>query len=130
MIAKIKELEKLFRDSINDANNGALQQFKIPYKSTNLPLEKINRICTKHLSKWNGKISEINTTFYKEMQEATDEVMKCIRISGIQSEKEQLNQQEIITETNHISVENNMDVQPNMSDEDSSEVGTDEEYID
>jgi len=75
---------------VNDANNGSQVIGRVPYKSTDLPLEKIHRICNRAIQNVNTRIQELDISLFENLKSLCDESLRFVRMTDLISEARSL----------------------------------------
>ena len=115
IIVKIKEIELIFRRLLIESNLGSFQVQSPPYKPSNLPIEKIYRICQQiNQTSLTYNLRNIQeNSLCKELIDLTGKAIKLIRMGSLKSEKEQL---QLIN--NESQVQNGFQEEKSSSEED------------
>ena len=117
VIAKLKEIELTFRNLVDDGNDGNEISSKIPYQKTDLPIEKITKICQKVSQSSKDDVNELDASLFEEILQFSEEIMQSIKMSNIFTEKESFNEEN--NENEGIKIEE--------EEKESSASGTDDE---
>jgi len=123
VITKLKEIELMFRKLLIDSSLGSIQSMNVPYSSIDLPVTKITELCKRIIEKEDETLEEIKAKqLINEILETTGKVVKFLRMSRLQFEGVQLNNDDINNQD-----EENENSEENISEKTTTEEGTDKE---